>query len=129
MGRVIHFEIHATEPEVLVDFYRGLFDWTFTKWDGPMPYWMIKTGEPGAPGIDGGLLPRQGSRAASGQPVNSYVCTVDVADLATSIAKGTSLGGTVVVPTMAIPGIGWLAYLTDPDGNIFGMMQMDEKAT
>ncbi|MBL8518999.1 MAG: VOC family protein [Betaproteobacteria bacterium] len=128
MGRVIHFEIHATEPEALIGFYRGLFDWTFTKWEGPMPYWMIKTGEPNSPGIDGGLLPRQGGRAAPGQAVNSYVCTVDVADLAASIAKGSSLGGTVVVPTMAIPGIGWLAYLTDPDGNIFGMMQMDEKA-
>jgi predicted enzyme related to lactoylglutathione lyase len=29
---------------------------------------------------------------------------------------------------MAIPGIGWLAYVKDPDGNIFGMMQMDAGA-
>lgn len=29
---------------------------------------------------------------------------------------------------MAIPGIGWLAYCTDPEGNTFGIMQNDPKA-
>ena len=26
------------------------------------------------------------------------------------------------VPKMAIPCVGWLAYVKDPDGNIFGLM-------
>jgi predicted enzyme related to lactoylglutathione lyase len=29
---------------------------------------------------------------------------------------------------MAIPGIGWLGYLKDPDGNIVGVMQSDPSA-
>ena len=29
---------------------------------------------------------------------------------------------------MAIPGIGWLAYCTDPEGNTFGVLQADEAA-
>ena len=31
MPRVVHFEIHATEPELLIAFYSGLLGWTFTQ--------------------------------------------------------------------------------------------------
>ena len=41
---VVHFEIHATEPQRLIDFYSGLLGWTFTQF-GDMPYWAIDTGE------------------------------------------------------------------------------------
>ena len=37
-------------------------------------------------------------------------------------------GGTVAVPKMPIPTMGWLAYCKDTEGNIFGMMQMDPAA-
>jgi uncharacterized protein len=30
---------------------------------------------------------------------------------------------------MAIPGVGWLAYCADSEGNGFGIMQADESAT
>jgi predicted enzyme related to lactoylglutathione lyase len=29
---------------------------------------------------------------------------------------------------MAIPGVGWLAYCADSEGNTFGIMQADERA-
>jgi predicted enzyme related to lactoylglutathione lyase len=29
---------------------------------------------------------------------------------------------------MPVPGIGWLAYVKDPDGNILGLMQSDANA-
>ena len=29
---------------------------------------------------------------------------------------------------MPVPGIGWLCYAKDPDGNIFGMLQPDHSA-
>lgn len=124
MGRVIHFEIQASNPEALVSFYQQLFGWTFTKWEGPMPYWLIKTGDAAKPGIDGGLLPRQGPVPADGASVNCYVCTVDVDNLDAKLAA-LPTGGMMCVPKMAIPGVGWLAYAKDPDGNIFGMMQSD----
>jgi predicted enzyme related to lactoylglutathione lyase len=34
----------------------------------------------------------------------------------------------VAVPKMAIPGVGWLAYCTDTEGNVFGLMQNDPNA-
>jgi len=30
---------------------------------------------------------------------------------------------------MAVPGVGWLAYFSDTEGNVFGMMEPDESAS
>jgi uncharacterized protein len=126
MNRVIHFEIHADNPSRAVEFYNKLLGWEFTKWDGPMEYWVIKTGPDGQPGINGGLIQRQGK--IDGTAVIAYVCTVDVPSVDAAAKKIETLGGTVVVPKMPIPGIGWLAYGKDTEGNIFGIMEQDSKA-
>jgi predicted enzyme related to lactoylglutathione lyase len=136
MSRVVHFEIHAENPERAVSFYKDLFGWTFTKWDGPMEYWMIltasehgrTTGDKPAEGINGGLVRRRGPAPMPGQAVNAYCCTVDVANLDASLTKAQSLSATIAVPKMAIPGVGWLAYIIDTEGNILGMMQNDPAA-
>lgn len=126
MPRVIHFEIHAENPERAIKFYQDLLGWKFTKWDGPQPYWLIKTGPDSQPGINGGLLPRRG--AIDGQAVIAYVCTVDTASVDESVKKAKACGGLEVVPKMPIPGVGWLAYCKDTEGNIFGLMQTDPNA-
>jgi uncharacterized protein len=128
MGRTVHFEIQASEPQALIDFYGKMFDWSFSKWEGG-EYWLVGTGEVGAPGINGGLLPRRGPRPEEGASVNAFVCTVDVEDLDKSLALLKELNGTIAVPRMPVPGVGWLAYAKDPDGNIFGMMQNDASAS
>jgi predicted enzyme related to lactoylglutathione lyase len=127
MSRPMHFEIQASNPQTLIDFYSGLFGWSFNKWNGG-DYWMIQTGSDNEPGINGGLLPRRGPAAADMAPVNAFVITVDVDDLDGLVAKSEQGGAQVAVPKMAVPGIGWLAYVKDPDGNIFGMMQADTSA-
>lgn len=128
MPRPIHFEIHAENAQRAIKFYADLFGWTFSKWTGPQDYWLIKTGESGTPGIDGGLLQRHGSGPAPMQATNAFVCTVDVAEVDAAIRKVGDLGGKIVVPKMPIPAVGWLAYANDTEGNIFGIMQMDVNA-
>jgi predicted enzyme related to lactoylglutathione lyase len=128
MPRVSHFEIHADDPERAIRFYSDLFGWEFQKWDGPMPYWLIKTGPDSEPGINGGLMKRMGPPPADMQPVNAYVCTTVVPDLDDRLAKALGSGGTLALAKMAVPGVGWLAYIKDPEGNILGMMQMDPAA-
>jgi predicted enzyme related to lactoylglutathione lyase len=85
-----------------------------------MPYWLVQTGD-GERGIDGGLL----QRAFPGQ---GTVNTLDVASCDEAVRKIEGAGGTVAVPKMPIPGVGWLAYCTDTEGNTFGVMQRDEQA-
>jgi predicted enzyme related to lactoylglutathione lyase len=128
MPRPIHFEIQAGDPERAIKFYSTVFGWTFTKWDGPMPYWLVTTGPDGTPGINGGLHPRMGPAPVDGQAVIAFVCTSNVDNVDASTAKATTAGGSVCVPKMPIPGVGWLAYVKDTEGNILGLMQNDPAA-
>lgn len=121
MPRPIHFEIPADQPERASVFYRDVFGWKFQKWDGPMPYWLIKTGAEGELGIDGGMMPRQA-------PGASTVNTIGVESIDATLKAIEARGGRTAVPKMAVPGVGWLAYCVDTEGNTFGVLQPDEKA-
>lgn len=128
MPRPIHFEIQADEPARAIQFYETVFGWSFHQWDGPMPYWLVTTGPDGTPGINGGLHPRMGPKPVAGQAVTSFVCTVDVDSVDRYAVKVAAANGQVCVPKMPIPGVGWLAYGNDTEGNLFGMMQSDPAA-
>ncbi len=133
MPRPVHFEIHSADPGATVEFYSALFGWTFSRWGG-LPYWLVGTGDGNPmtgvpdtdPGINGGLVVRQGPPPEMGQPVNAWVVTVEVPDARGYLDRALELGATVAVPLDAVPGVGWLAYITDPAGNLFGLMQPDE---
>jgi uncharacterized protein len=120
MNRPVHFEIPAENPDRAIQFYTRLFGWKFEKWNGPMDYWTIRTGD-AEPGINGGLMRRR-------DPAQPCVNTIDVVDLDATVKVVESLGGQCVVPKMPIPGVGWLAYFKDTEGHIFGVMQADAAA-
>lgn len=125
MPRPVHFEIHTTDPDRAREFYSAVFGWTFQQW-GDQPYWIVLTGD--GPGIDGGMLPRHGEPPAEGQPVNAWVCTVDVPDCQEYLDRALAADGTLAMERTAMPGVGWLAYVKDPDGNIVGLMHSDPQA-
>lgn len=127
MPRVCHFEIHAEAPERAIDFYSRLFGWQFARWGGPMEYWTITTGPESESGINGGLVRRRGT--IDGVAVIAYVCTVDVPAIDDTISAAVTAGGSIALAKMPIPGVGWLAYLKDTEGNIFGVMQADAAAS
>ena len=126
MPRIVHFEIHAENPDRAIKFYQAVLGWQFTKWEGPMPYWLVTTGPDNEPGINGGLMPRRGQ--IDGTAVIAYVCTAQVDNLDNYVTKALAAGGTIALAKMPIPGVGWLAYCKDTEGNIFGMMQNDPTA-
>lgn len=125
MPRVVHFEIHALDPERAMRFYRELLGWQFSRFEGPQDYWLIKTGGDSAPGIDGGLMRRRGGPPVDGAAINAYGCTVDTPNVDDTARRVSELGGHIVVPKMVVPGLGWLAYAKDTEGNVFGFMQVD----
>ena len=101
-------------------FYRKVFDWQITKFGGPQDYWLITTSADSEPGINGAILQRQGP--INGDSVIAYVCTIGVPDIDATITKATAQGATEALPKMAVPGIGWLVYFKDTEGNIFGIL-------
>ena len=121
MPRVIHFEIAADDPERAVAFYRKVFGWKIEKWQGPIEYWLITTGPQEEPGIDEGLARRT-------DPSTGTENTIGVDSVDAYVAKIQALGGKVVRPKAAVPGVGWTAYCEDSEGNKFGLMQDDPNA-
>jgi uncharacterized protein len=121
MPRVIHFEIAADEPERAKSFYEKVFGWKIEKWQGPQDYWLITTGPAEEPGIDGGLARRS-------DPTTSTENTIGVDSVDAYVAKIEANGGKVLRPKAAVPGVGWLAYCQDSEGNRFGLMQDDPAA-
>ncbi|MDR3576548.1 MAG: VOC family protein [Anaerolineaceae bacterium] len=120
MSRVIHFEIGVDLPERAVLFYSEVFGWKIEKWQGPMDYWLIKTGQE-QPGIDGAILKREDGNF-------STVNTIGVNSVDEYLERIVRMGGTVVAPKMPIPGMGYFAYCLDSEGNKFGIMETDPTA-
>lgn len=121
MLRVVHFEINADDPERAAKFYEEIFGWKIKKWEGPIDYWLVTTGPEGQPGINGGIMKRMNPQA-------STYNTVDVPSVDEFSKKITEHGGKVVVPKTAVPGVGYMAYCADTEGNVFGIMQEDPTA-
>jgi len=114
-NRVVHFEIPADQPEALTRFYSDLFGWKFQKASLPGPeYWLCETGS--GPGIDGAVMQRQ-------HPQQPWMNYVDVPSIDAAIEKATKLGAKVALPKMPVPGVGALAAIIDPQGNICGLWE------
>lgn len=122
MARIVHFEMVGENPERMAKFYADTFGWKTQKWEGPMEYWMVTTGEDSTPGINGGF----GRRSSATEQGTTN--TLDVPDAKAAVALVEENGGKVVSALHAIPGVGWQAYCADPEGNVFGIHQNDPNA-
>ena len=126
MARVIHFELPINDSERAIDFYSKVFGWKIQKWEGPMEYWLVTTGDSDEPGIDGGLYLSEDAGEGSSWVAKNLTLGVDSVDDAAALLE--KHGGKVVRPKNAIPGVGWVVYCDDTEGNTFGLMQEDPQA-
>ena len=120
MGRVVHFEIPASDPEHITGFYSKVFGWKIEKW-GHEDYWLATTGESDVHGINGAIMKRRDLE----QPL---VININVDDIDKTIEDIEANGGQVIVSKLSIPKMGWSAYFKDPDGVVMGLYQEDPVA-
>ena len=121
MNQVVHFEIPVDNTEAAKEFY-SIFGWELI--DMPdMDYVGVRTTpvdenrmpkNPGA--INGGMMKRN-------EKVKSPVIAIQVDSVDAYIEKVISKGGKLEMPKMEIPGMGYYAYISDPEGNILGLWQ------
>ena len=127
-NRVVHFEIYADDLERAKKFYKDVFDQEYVDWSGVTgtPYWGILTApmDSKEPGINGGLMKRQGGAPLGGEAVVGYVCTVQVENIDETIEKIENAGGILALAKMSLGGMAWQAYYKDKEGNIFGVHQV-----
>src|ERR1044072_8788471 len=123
MNRITHFEIYTDDPQAVQPFYQDVFGWKFNRFDGgPIEYWLVTTGDDKEPGINGGMTrPREGQSPGT-------LNTVAVKSIDQTIKRIEQRGGKICVPKMVIPKVCWLCYAEDSAGNVFGIIEPDEKA-
>jgi predicted enzyme related to lactoylglutathione lyase len=120
--RIVHFNLPVDDPERATAFYSKVFGWTFEKVEALTTFWFVKTGPDEEPGINGTLYAR-----VNGQP-EGLCNVVDVTSVDEAVASIESAGGTVKLAKLTLPGIGWLAVVTDPEANVFTLLQPDRSA-
>ena len=108
---VIHFDIGCKDSAKTKEFYSQLFDWKIEK-QGAAD--SITTGS--KEGIQGHIT------SLGHEPEHYITFYVQVGDIKTYLDKAKKLGGKTLVPAVKIP-TGQFAWLSDPDGNIVGLLQ------
>jgi uncharacterized protein len=120
----IYFELQADDTKRAIDFYSQVFGWKFSPVPGlPIPYWTIETG-----GSRGGLLPRPAKTPPPQSGTNAFVCSLEVENFDATAQTIEKVGGIVALPKFAVPNTCWQGYFVDPEGNTFGIFQVDPKA-
>ncbi len=113
-------ELMTPDPQQVAPFYEAVFGWTTQT--APMPngdYTVFFVEGGSTDGIAGAMAPPM-----PGMPP-LWGIYFNVADATACVARAQELGGTVVVEPTEIPGTGWFATITDPQGATFSIMQAD----
>ena len=131
----MHFEVPSDDTERTKKFYTDLFGWKIEKWPGtndrqltsaatgqPMEYWMVTTtDDKGNKALGGGIMKRQMPE----QQVTNYINVKSVDEYSSKVKL---LGGKVVAPKKAVPGMGYFVLCLDTENNSFAIWESNESA-
>jgi predicted enzyme related to lactoylglutathione lyase len=118
---LVYFEVTADDLDRAAQFYRDVFGWAIAQPDAGEDYYEIETGTRTDPGIPGGVVGRFNA-------YESVINTFDVDDVDEFAKKIAEAGGEVLAPKISIPGVGFIQYCQDTEGNTFGIIQYEEPA-
>lgn len=104
-------ELMTGDPKAAGEFYSKLFGWTVKTMDmGQGAYHVLNIGDAGI----GGIMGKPPGVPADTPP--AWGCYVTVKSVDDTLAQAKSLGGTVCMGPMDIPGVGRMAVIQDPQG-------------
>lgn len=119
-GCIIWHELVSSDPEASANFYSALFGFTAEVQDmGDLKATVFKQGD----AMFANILPKPVPEAA-----DAWGFYVEVGDAQETANLATKSGGSVIAPPMPLPPIGIVAWLADPTGAIFGILQPSDPA-
>jgi uncharacterized protein len=126
MDPIVHFEIPVNDLEKARKFYGDSFGWTLQDW--PMPDGSVyigvhttpideKTRQPLKVGaINGGIMKKN-------DKATMPILAVHVSSIDEKVKQVEKAGGKVTMPKMDMMGMGFYAYVTDPEGTVIGLWE------
>jgi predicted enzyme related to lactoylglutathione lyase len=124
-NQLAHFAINADDTSRARRFYTRVFGWSFTAW-GPPDFYQIQSRDGETVGPVGALQRRR--ELSAGERTNAFECTIAVRSIDETAAAVREAGGTVLLETSVIMGIGSLMFFRDTEGNVFGAIKYDRTA-
>ena len=121
-GTLCWAELHTADVPGAKSFYPAVFGWATQ--DVPMgafDYTLVRPRGGGEETTFGGLMPLDPQLTAAGL-TTTWQPYFEVADCDATVAKTGEHGGTVVMPSQDVPGVGRMAALTDPAGAAFSVI-------
>jgi len=112
-----HVEWSVTDLARAKAFYGGMFEWTFEAFGEGYLMFTTPNKELGGGLMSGQEIPKGGSPCVY----------IEVDSIEAYCAKVGDFGGGVFMGKTEIPGMGWFAILTDPDGNCVGIFESARK--
>lgn len=114
MARVVSFELSSQDPKKAVEFYSDVFNWKIET--SQYNYWPVTTGDNNLTGINGGI-----SLGPIDYPHGTRI-QIEVESIDDTIEKALESGAELVRGKMEFDQF-YLAYLEDPTGLGFGLIQ------
>jgi uncharacterized protein len=122
-------QLNTTDVSAARDFYGELFGWRVEQVStGEQEYWGLYNGD----NLNGGMMPLPEQAAQAGAPPHWLVYFTST-DLDVAASRIGELGGQVIVPPMAIPGVasepgqevsgGRICVAQDAQGAVFGLFE------
>ena len=125
MPTIVYFQIPSDDIERSKKFYNQLFGWKIDKSpesntpEGMENWTVTTTDDKGNQALGGGMS----KRAMPQQQITNFI---DVKSVDEYLSKVERLGGKVVVPKTAVPGMGYYAICLDTENNSFGIFEPNE---
>lgn len=119
---VVWFEIYVQDMNRARAFYESVFGVPLTNLESPTPgmeYWTFPMQENGA-GATGALVKMEGVPSGGNSTLVYFSC----ADCAVEAKKAASSGGHIFKDKFSIGQHGFIALVTDPEGNMIGLWSM-----
>ena len=129
MDPIVHFEIPVNDLDKARSFYGPLFGWNLQDWtmpDGsvyvgvhttPIDEKTLMPLKPGA--INGGIMQRNDKV----KDVRGAIIAVNVPSIDEKVKEVEKVGGTLVMSKTDVMGMGFYAYIQDPEGNVLGLWE------
>lgn len=116
-GSLAWAELHVPDPDGVRGFYQSVFGWRIEDMDmGDLAYPVVSPEGGGADSAMAGLMPLEpGGRA-------HWLPYFEVPDCDTTAARCQTSGGSVHGPVDEVPGVGRMAFLSDPHGARFAVI-------
>ncbi|MBF8289985.1 MAG: hypothetical protein HW391_953 [Chloroflexi bacterium] len=112
-GEINHVEFPADDPERAMRFYTAVAGWEFGEMPEMPGYHLFRSGEG-----HGGAV---GLRSVTiGATLRLYI---EVSSIEEALVASERTGGTTKEPKSDIPGWGWFAVVTDPEGSEIGLFE------